>query len=180
MIPDDAWPKGDRLTWDDDATLTHYDFTTEPHTLTPYTDDEAAEAQVRVAEVERLATLQRLREQLATGVAGILDARAAARDDREAAEALRTQAIAAKAATLAQRQAVSGFAPAATYSATQLGQVRNAIIDVLARVEDIQQALADFYAYREQVDANAVITDDALLWLARIASGALDVEQEGS
>jgi hypothetical protein len=52
--------------------------------------------------------------------------------------------------------------------------VRNAIVDVLARVEEIQQALADFYAYRVAVDRNAVITDDALLWLARLVSGALD------
>lgn len=173
-IPDDAWPAGDRLSWDDDATLTHHDFTTDPHTQTPYTADEAAQAQARVAEAQRTAALEGLRQQLTAGVAGIVAARAAAVEDQARAELLRTQAVAAKAATLTQRQAVAGFVPTATYSATQLGQVRNALADVLARVEEIQQALADFYAYRAQVDANAVTTDDALLWLARIASGALN------
>lgn len=173
MIPDDAWPKGDRTTWDDDETLTHYDFTTEPYTLTPYTDEEAAEAQPRMAETQRLATRDRLHQQLAQGVAGIVAARDAAVEDQVRAEQLHAQALAAKAATVSQRQSVAAFSPAASYSAAQLGQVRGAIVDVLARVEEIQQALADFYAYRAQVDANAVITDDALLWLARITSGVL-------
>lgn len=178
-IPADAWPHGERLSWSDDTTLTHYDFTTEPHTLTPYSAEEIPAAQVRLAESDRLVRLDRLRDQLATGVAGIIEARAAAAEDRPRAQALRAQAVEAAASTQAQRQSVTGFTPGALYSATQLVQVRNAVADVLVRVEEIQQALADFYAYRVAVDDNAVATDDALLWLARLASGALD-DDEGN
>jgi hypothetical protein len=161
--------------WDDDA-LTYRCFDDSGSVIEerPYTSGEAAESRERAEGAVREAAQQRLREQLAAGVADIAAARAAAADDQVRAEALRTQALDAKAATVTQRQAVEAFAPAATYSATQLGQVRNAIADVLARVEEIQQALADFYAYRVAVDRNAVITDDALLWLARLVSGALD------
>lgn len=106
-------------------------------------------------------------------MAGIIAARTAAPDDQARAESLVTQAFEAKAATLTQRQAVEVFTRAPTYSAAQLDQVRNIIAKTLTCIEEIQQALADFYAYRAQVDANAVLTDNALLWLARIASGAL-------
>lgn len=139
-----------------------------------YTAEEAAVPLERAAEADRDAARQRLQDQLAAGVVDILAARKAAQDDSAKAEALRTQTLDAKASTVIQQQAVAAFSPGATYSANQLGQVRNAIVDVLARVEQIQQALADFYAYRAAVDANAVITDDALLWLARLASGVLD------
>jgi len=47
VIPADAWPKGDRLTWDDDDTRTHHDFTDDPPTTRPYTDAENAEADDR-------------------------------------------------------------------------------------------------------------------------------------
>jgi hypothetical protein len=160
--------------WDDD-TMTYRRF--EDGALVeerPYTAAEADDITRRAAEMERESKLQQLRDQLAAGVADILAARAAAEADRVTAEELRTLALDAKASTATQRQAVAAFVPAATYSAAQMGQVRNAIVDVLVRVEEIQQALADFYAYRRQVDANAVITDNALLWLARLASGVLE------
>jgi hypothetical protein len=163
--------------WDDDA-MVYRRFEDDAVVERPYADEEAADLRERAEEADREAARERLREQLAAGVANILAARTAALDDQARAEALRTQALDAKAATVTQRQAVEAFAPAATYSATQLGQVRNAIADVLARVEEIQQALADFYAYRVAVDHNAVITDDALLWLARLASGVLEEAQD--
>lgn len=50
MIPEDAWPAGDLLAWDEDETCTHWDFTTEPWTETPYTDEERAEVEARNAE----------------------------------------------------------------------------------------------------------------------------------
>lgn len=144
-----------------------------------YTANEAAPIVDRETEAARETTLQNLRDQLAAGVAKIQYARTAAQDDKVKAETLRTQALEALAATVAQRKAVDAFTPATAYSATQLGQVRNAIADALTRIEGIQQALADSYAYRAAVDANAVITDDALLWLARLASGVLDSPPEG-
>ena len=174
MIPADAWPQGDRLSWSDDETLTHYDFTTDPYTLTPYDDEEVAEAEARAAQAAHQAGLLALRTQLGEGVAGIREARQAAIDDRERALQLRATAVTAAASTLAQRQTVAAFTPAATYNAAQLGQVRNAIADALQRIEEVQRALADFYTYRAAVNTNAVTTDNALLWLARLASGVID------
>lgn len=172
MTPDDAWPKGDRTSWHDDSTRTFHDFFNE--TTRPYTAEENAEADARATEAARQATLHRLRNQLAAGVADITAARTAALEDQARAETLQARALDAKITTLTQRTAVASFAPAGTYSAAQLGQVRNAIADVLDRVAEIQQALADFYSYRAAVDRNAVTTDDALLWLARLAAGLLD------
>lgn len=51
MIPDDAWPAGDRLSWSDDESRLHYDFTAEPWATTPYTAEENAAADERAAEV---------------------------------------------------------------------------------------------------------------------------------
>lgn len=161
--------------WDDEGrTYRRFSETGELVEERIYTDAESESIRQREAEAEAEAATQRLRDQLAAGVADILAARAAAQDDRAKAESLRTQALEAKAATVTQRQAVAAFTPASTYSATQLGQVRNAIVDVLVRLEEIQGALAEFYAYRSAADANAVTTDNALLWLARLASGALE------
>lgn len=79
MILDDAWPAGDRLAWDDDETCTHWDFSTEPWTETPYTDDERAVVEARQAAevdaeearqaIEAAATERdRLRSEIATWV----------------------------------------------------------------------------------------------------------------
>jgi cytosine/adenosine deaminase-related metal-dependent hydrolase len=160
--------------WDDDTTTYRRFDDGEVVEERPYSVTEAEVVERREAEVVRASAAQALRDQLAAGVASIRAARDAAEQDQAQAEALLVLALDAKASTVTQRQTVAAFTPAASYSATQLGQVRNAIVDVLARVEEIQQALADFYAYRVAVDRNAVITDDALLWLARLASGALD------
>lgn len=161
--------------WDDDTTT--YRRHEGDGTLVeerPYTDEEAAPIVARETEAQAETTTQRLRDQLASGVASIIAARDAAVADQTKAEGLRVEALDAAAATVTQRQAVAAFTPGAAYSAAQLGDVRDAIADVLARVEAIQGALAEFYAYRVTVDENAVLTDDALLWLARLASGALE------
>ena len=42
MIPDDAWPAGDRIVWHDDETRTFYDFLNEEER--PYTAEENAAA----------------------------------------------------------------------------------------------------------------------------------------
>lgn len=81
MIPADAWPKGDRLSWADDETFTHWDFSTEPYTQTPYTAAErtaaAARNAGRLAEQNRAklitqatAALAANRDFLATGTLG--------------------------------------------------------------------------------------------------------------
>ena len=67
MIPDDAWPAGDRMSWDDDETRTVWDFTAEPPWAPsrPYTDEENAAADARAAVAERAAAPVVLREEIA-------------------------------------------------------------------------------------------------------------------
>lgn len=57
MIPDDAWPAGDRLSWADDEARLVWDFTAEPHESRPYTAEENAAADAR--EVEAVAESNR-------------------------------------------------------------------------------------------------------------------------
>lgn len=58
-------------------------------------------------------------------------------------------------------------------AAINLAAIRDSIRDILARQEQILQALADWYTYRIAVDQNAVTTDDAIICLARLESGRL-------
>lgn len=111
--------------------------------------------------------------QLTEGVEGIQQARAAAAADITEADNLRAAAGTHRAAAAAQRAQVTAFTPAATYRASEMTAVRDQLAAVLQRQELILTALADMYAYRAAVDRNAVTTDDALLWLARLASGTL-------
>jgi hypothetical protein len=111
-----------------------------------------------------------LRTQLRRSMAAIVAARQHAVDDQARADALREQALEAKAAAEARRAAVLSFTPAATYDPQDLVSVRGAIADVLARQALVLQALADSYTYRGAVDANAVVTDDAIISLARLMS----------
>lgn len=119
-------------------------------------------------------TAAAVRAQLAAGVEGIQQARAAAAADITEADNLRAAAGTHRAAAAAQRAQVAAFTPAATYRASEMTAVRDQIAAVLQRQELILTALADMYAYRAAVDRNAVITDDALLWLARLAAGLID------
>lgn len=68
-IPADAWPAGDLLSWHDDEQRLVWDFTTEPHSSRPYTDEENAAADERetqrVAEGNRVTLTERARAALA-------------------------------------------------------------------------------------------------------------------
>lgn len=121
-----------------------------------------------------------VRAQLAAGVEGIQQARAAAAADITEADTLRAAAGTHRAAAAAQRAQVAAFTPAATYRASEMTAVRDQLAAVLQRQELILAALADMYAYRAAVDRNAVVTDDALLWLARLAAGTLADEPNGA
>lgn len=65
MIPDDAWPQGDRLCWWDDESRTYWDFTTEPYTERPYTVEENGDADARRAVLEAAGRPVILRAQIA-------------------------------------------------------------------------------------------------------------------
>jgi hypothetical protein len=116
--------------------------------------------------------------QLVAGVTVLTAARESAAADTATAQGLRTTALNALAAAQAQRTTVAGFVPGVTYRASDLAAVRDQMLTILDRQAAILQAMADMYAYRAAVDQNAVNTDDALLWIARLASGLLDDTQE--
>ncbi len=70
MIPDDAWPVGTLLEWDDDETRTHHDLRDlETDVTRPYTDDENAAADERAAVAQADKNETTLRTQAASGLA---------------------------------------------------------------------------------------------------------------
>lgn len=119
-------------------------------------------------------TADQVQAQLAAGITAIQAARDAASQDVAVAEGLRTTAANLKTQAETQRTQVLAFTPNATYSQAQLAAVRDAVGQVLARQALILEALAGLFAHRGAVDQNAVRTDDALLWLARLAAGVLE------
>jgi hypothetical protein len=74
----------------------------------------------------------------------------------------------------AQRDAVAGFVPSATYSQAEITAIKGAMLAILDRQVLVIGAIAGLLGWRVGVDENALITDDALLWLAQLASGAID------
>jgi hypothetical protein len=61
MIPADAWPAGDLLTWGDDETRLYHDFTDVPPTTRPYTVEENTDADERAARAAERANGNTLR-----------------------------------------------------------------------------------------------------------------------
>lgn len=70
MIPDDAWPAGDRLSWADDDERVVWDFTADPHESRPYTDAENAAADERADAARRSRNDQHLRAAAAAALDG--------------------------------------------------------------------------------------------------------------
>lgn len=165
---------GNPAAWLDLDTRLAHDRTSGAETTRPFTDAENTRADAISDAAARTQTRQTFRDQLATGVAAVVNAREAAREDIATAQGLRATTLAARADTQTQRAAVAAFVPASTYSAAQLAAVRDQLVQVLDRQAATLQALAGNYAYRVAVDTNAIDTDNALLWLARLASGLLD------
>ena len=67
-IPADAWPAGDRIVWDDDATRTHHDFLDE--TTRDYDDDEHAAADARLEAATAAANGDRLESDVSSALVG--------------------------------------------------------------------------------------------------------------
>lgn len=78
MIPEDARPHGDRISWADDEERVAWDFTTEPYTTRPYTDAENIEADIRAENAEQAAAVRTLRQQ----IRALLDERPTTAADR--------------------------------------------------------------------------------------------------
>lgn len=102
---------------------------------------------------------QVLRKQLEEGIQAFLDAKTRAESDVVVAETARQ-------AVLTLRGQAQAFSPAATYQSSQLRDIAGAIAQLADQVAEIQQ-------WRGAVDQNAVATDDALVWLGRLAGRSL-------
>jgi hypothetical protein len=85
---------------------------------------------------------------------------------RDAAQADANGHAARRAVIVNQRDSVTAFTPSATYSAATITAIRDVLVAMLNR----EIAASD---YRKEVDVNAVKTDNAILWLARLNSDAL-------
>lgn len=133
----------------------------------PYTAAEIAEREL----ARRMKTLS---EQLAAGIQIITTARDAAQADIATADSLRGQADALATVVQDRITAVAAFVPGATYRASDLVAIRSEVLSILDRQKTVIEALREMYQYRKAVDVNAVETDEALLWLARLVSGVLD------
>jgi hypothetical protein len=108
--------------------------------------------------------------QLASGIADITAARTAAQDDMAQADILKGQADALSNQIATHITQIQAFTPGATYNQAQMNAIRDAIIAVTQRQKSITDAMSAMYQYRKAVDQNAVTTDNAILWLARIVS----------
>lgn len=139
----------------------------------PYTNGENLLADARVAEVTKRETKLALVASLRDGIFGITTAKQQAQDDILLAQSMKNQADALKSAATTQRTQVNAWNPAAAYSVADMNSIKAAIVAIITRQETIIQAISDDFGYRKAVDANAVLTDDALLGLARIIADSL-------
>jgi hypothetical protein len=163
-----------RRWWDYD-TRTYHEYDEEgTETLSrPFDADEAANADALAAQQAADDKRAALRQQLASGVTAILAARDAASADVAQADNLQAQANTLSQQTQARITAVSAFVPGTTYRQADILAIRDELVSILNRQKTITDAMAGMYAYRKNVDQNAMTTDNALLWLARLASGVL-------
>jgi len=161
--------------WDDTA-RTYADYQTDPPTVRPYTAAENAAADAEGTRAARTAAEETLRTQLQAGIAEIKAACDAAQADTATAAALKTQAVAVSATIAARKTAVDASTPAATLAYVTAIKTELSWID--AQLKVIVDAMAAMYAYRQAVDTNAVMTDNALLWLAKQVSGDVLADED--
>lgn len=132
----------------------------------PFRTAELAWAAVAASTSQRLATAAQLRADIAAGVAQVQAARDAASADIATAQALQTSTLTFKGTVTARKTAVAASTPTATLA--YVTALRDELVTVYGFLEQATQALADIDGYRAAVDRNALVTDDALLGLARL------------
>lgn len=147
---------GDRVVWWDTDDRLRHDITSGTDVTTPFTEGENATADGLAAAQEELDSGKRLRDQLAAGLAAITAARDAAQGD------IATRQAAATAAVTLKGQA-DAFVAKGAFTAADIGTLGSAVSQIAA-------ALASIDGWAAAVDQNAVITDDALLWLGALVS----------
>lgn len=111
-----------------------------------------------------------IRLDIAAGIASLQVASQAAAADISISQGFQTDAQTLLASARAQRSTAAQFVPKVLYTPSDLVAIRDALLAVLDRQASILQALSDYYGYRAAVDQNAVKTDQALIYLARLAA----------
>lgn len=164
---DPAQPFSNMAFLADDSTRTFHDYTDGTDLARPYTAEENAAADQRAAQAARDAAAQRLHDELAAGIAQIVAARNAATADQAAAETVRTQAASLATTPGARATAVNAWTPKAVYTAADLTAIKAEIVFLTTTLKAVVEAVGSNAAWRKGVDMNAVITDNALLWLAK-------------
>lgn len=142
----------------------------------PYTAAENAAADAEAARAAHAAAEETLRTQLQAGIAEIKAARDGAQNDVATAAALKTQAESLSTTIAARKTAVDASTPAATLA--YVTAIRNELSWIDEQLRLIVDAMAGMYAYRGAVDTNAVMTDNALLWLAMQVSGDVLADED--
>ena len=142
----------------------------------PYTAAENAAAVAAASHAAHVAAEESLLTQLQAGIAQIKAARDAAQADTATAATLKTQAESLSATIAARKTAVDASTPAATVA--YVTAVRNELSWIDAQLKVIVDAMAGMYAYRHAVDTNAVMTDNAILWLAKQVSGDVLADED--
>ncbi|MGH9271153.1 MAG: hypothetical protein ACRDZ2_07755 [Ilumatobacteraceae bacterium] len=134
-----------------------------------YDADENAAADHRIGARTRKTAETELLDQLAAGIAQIVTARNAATADAATATTAKTQAEALSGQIAARKTTVDNAT--LTLNLASLNAIKAEVSYLLAQVKIIVDAFAQLQAWRRAVDENAVTTDNALLWLAKHASG---------
>lgn len=152
-------------------TTTHYQravYTTTGQTVTQSWEAVAKSPETIRAEAEQAAR-QRLHDDLTAGIAGLVTARKAAKQDRAAAASVQTQAAALATQLGTRATADAAWVPKATYTAADLITIRGEIVYLLQTMKAVVEAVGSNAAWRKAVDDNAILTDNAILWLAKNA-----------
>lgn len=139
---------------DETRTVKFYDAAGVLTSSTDYSAEMNAAADIRAFVRDQQEARETFLNQLATGLPQILTARDAAQADADAMTA-------AIADLTLKRDQVAAFAVPATYAAATITAIKN---DLVA----IRNTLIAQAQYRKAVDQNAVITDNALLWVAKV------------
>ena len=158
----------------EDSTRTVYDGS--GAIVRPYTAAENAAADAGIANAARAAAEETLLTQLQAGIAQIKAARDAAQNDVATAATLKTQAESLSTTITARKTAVDASTPAATLA--YITAIKGELSWIDAQLKTIVDAMAGMYAYRGAVDTNAVMTDNALLWLAKQVSGDVLADED--
>lgn len=140
-------------------------------TWTPRAKTAAEQNAAQIAEAT--STIQ---AQLQAGIAQIKAARDAAQADAATAATLKTQAESLSTTIAARKTAVDASTPAATVA--YVTAIKGELSWIDAQLKVIADAMAAMYAYRGAVDDNAVLTDNALLWLAKQVSGDVLADED--